>query len=167
MQSGIRGGGGQTIPLPTQPVRPNQHQPAPLRPVYPLPPKKKGLTPPPPKAMTPARGAVPIWGHCPWHHERAPHLSQFLNLPPSPPTPWMDNPPPSTRGDSLLKRQTRTYTRRYVHPPAALMAHTPTHSQPRPAVPPSPQLQDMDEDVDLQPRTLFAQGHGRASTEHT
>ena len=29
----------------------------------------------------------------PWHHEQVPHLSQFLNLPPSPPTQWVDKQP--------------------------------------------------------------------------
>ena len=49
-----------------------------------------------------------------WHHERAPHLSQFLNPPPSPPTQWVDNPPHSSHvEDSLLKRRTNTYTRKY------------------------------------------------------
>ena len=40
-----------------------------------------------------------------WHHERAPHLSQFSNPPPSPTTQRVDNRPPlSTREDFLLKR---------------------------------------------------------------
>ena len=40
-----------------------------------------------------------------WHHERAPHLVQFLGWPPSPPTQWVDNQPTDPRvQDSLLKR---------------------------------------------------------------
>ena len=40
-----------------------------------------------------------------WHHERAPHLSQFLNPPPSPPTQWVDNQPTHPPVEhSLLKR---------------------------------------------------------------
>ena len=39
-----------------------------------------------------------------WHHARAPHLSQFLNPPPSPPTQLVDNRPPYPRVEDSLKK---------------------------------------------------------------
>ena len=51
---------------------------------------------PAPKAMMPAGGSSKMGTSLRRHHERAPQLSQFLNLTPSPPTQWADN--------SFLKR---------------------------------------------------------------
>ena len=77
--------------------------------------------PPSPPILMPAGGAVPKWGHLSrWHHERAPHLSHFLNSPSSPPK--------SMGGqtqDFLLKGEPNTYAWKYRHSRAALMAPPP------------------------------------------
>ena len=112
-----------------------------------------------------------------WHHEQAPHLSQFLNALISTLTHWVDNQPTYPRmEDSLLqqlKKATCTYTREYK--PACSLSLCGIPSAPAPPTAPKamehlmyhvcPCIEPFD--VMVVPSSLFAAQHTTATVVPT